>query len=93
MIHQLKRIEHSPKSKAKYKIIGVSKAEHEEWLWTAFLKQQKVDVVFISKRPRYLVNGCEVEWKGQQHIPHEIQQHLDQLASKIGELFQKVESS
>jgi len=93
MIHQLKRIEHSPNGRAKHKLIGLSKGEHEEWLWTAFLKKGRVDMVFISKRPRYLVNGCEVEWKGQKHIPEEIQHHLDQLASKIGDLFQKVESS
>ncbi|MYL34904.1 hypothetical protein GLW08_15405 [Pontibacillus yanchengensis] len=92
MIHQLKRIEKSPNRRSSHKIVGISESEREEWLWTAFVKGKKVMWMFVSSRP-LMLNGREVQWKGQETVPPEIESHVNQVAAQIGDLFKTVEVS
>lgn len=93
MIHQLKRMEPNTHPKEKYKLLGISKDSHDEWLWTATLKKGQVQYIFVSKRPKLFINGTEAEWRSQLTVPEEIEQYVASLAIRIGDLFKSVDVS
>ncbi|MFC0523589.1 hypothetical protein ACFFGV_08320 [Pontibacillus salicampi] len=92
MIHQLKSIEKSQNRRASHTLIGISSTIEEEWLWTAFIKGEKVLWVFASHRSKHL-NGRELQWKGSVTIPSEAEVYIEGVASKVGLLFRSVEVS
>ncbi|KGX88269.1 hypothetical protein [Pontibacillus litoralis] len=92
LIHQLKTIEKSQNRKASHTLIGISKDEQEEWLWTAFIKGNKLLWMFASSRSRML-NGREIHWQRRDSIPYEIEQYVEELCLQVQALFQSTEVS